>query len=361
MEPFFLNSVLQLSQELIRFKSTAERLDEREAIIEYCRLLLDSTGAKIQIKRFDKHPLLLASLKGKGPRLCLYAHLDVVDGTPREFKPKILKNRLWGRGSGDMKGSAAVMIELFSWFARQKNRPALDLLLTTDEEDGGLKGTGTLLKKGYRCDAVLIPDSSTGLRDLILEQKGLLEVKLWRKGKSAHGAHPHLGQNAVEMLWGDYEKIKKLFEKDKGKAWGMTLNLGSFSGGQDTNQVPSHAEMNLDMRFVKEKDVHRVLKAIHDITRNVEVHLISPPFIQDPKDVFVKQFIESVVKVTKKKPIFAREEGASDARFFSHYGIPALVTGVKKDAIHSEGEWASVKEIRQLYEITKDFVENLSA
>jgi len=353
----FLNSILQLSKELIHFESTEGRLGEREAIVEYCRLLLESTGAKLKVMHFNKNPLLLASLKGKGPRLCLYAHLDVVWAAPKEFKAKVSKGRLWGRGSGDMKSVAAVMIEVFSWFARQKNPPALDLLLTTDEEVGGLNGTGALLKKGYRCDAVLIPDSSTGLSDLILEQKGLLELRLWRKGRSTHGSTPHLGRNAVETLWEDYTKIKKLFERDQNKEWGMTLNLGRFSGGQSTNQVPDFAEMCLDMRFVEEKDLNRVLKAIHEITANVEVILKSPPFHQSEKDPHVKAFLESVRRFTKRTPTFSREAGASDARFFSHYEIPAIVTGIKKGEIHSEGEWASVKEIQKLYEITKDYVE----
>ncbi len=362
MSPFpFLNNIVELAEDLIRFKSTAERLDEREAIIEYCRQFLEPTGTKIQIHHFNESPLLLASLKGTGPRICLYAHLDVVDANLKSFDPEVRHGRLYGRGSGDMKGAAATLILLFAWYARQKHPPALDLLLSTDEENGGLDGVGALLKKKYHCDVVVMPDSDHGIDKLILEQKGLLELRLWQNGKSAHGATPHLGQNAIELLWQDYQKIKALFKKEEDKKWGKTINLGRIQGGKDINQVPDFAELCLDMRFTKDKERERVLNTISRLTKKVEIQLNSPPFVQDPKNKYVHAFEAAVEEWIDEKPERIGEESASDARFFSHRGIPTLVTGVKKGNMHSEGEWCSVHELQLLYQITESFIERCRA
>lgn len=77
MEEKSFNPPLELARRLIEFETTEERLDQREAIIQYCRGLIDPR-AHVSVKRFKKNPLLLASLKGKGPRICFYAHLDTV-------------------------------------------------------------------------------------------------------------------------------------------------------------------------------------------------------------------------------------------------------------------------------------------
>lgn len=348
-------AILELSRRLIEFVTTASHVEEREAIIEYCRGLIHES-AEIKMLRFKKNPLLLASIKGKGPRICFYAHLDVVGAAKKEFRPKVKDGRLYGRGSGDMKGAAAVMIELFNDLAKEPNHPPIDLLLTTDEEVGGMDGAGALLKKRYRCDVVVIPDSGMGLYKIILEQKGMLELRLWKKGKLAHGARPEKGINALELLWKDYEKIKKIFAPDRRKKWAWTLNLGQMHGGMHNNQVPSHAEMFLDIRYTKEKDRKKILNRIYRITNNVEILLDSPPFIQTKENSFVKIFKKSLEHHLKDKSEFAREAGASDARFFSHYGIPAIVTGIRKKHIHAEDEWCSLRELKLFYFVLKDFV-----
>jgi acetylornithine deacetylase/succinyl-diaminopimelate desuccinylase-like protein len=350
-----LNAILELSRRLIEFQTTVNRLDEREAIIEFCRQKI-TPQAKVTVQRFKKNPLLLASLKGQGPRICFYSHLDVIGGLAREFRPKVKKGRLYGRGSGDMKGAAAVMIQLFNDLAEQPTRPNLDLLLTTDEEVGGADGAGAILKKKYRCDVAIIPDNGTGLTDLILEQKGMLELRLWRKGKPAHGARPQTGINALELLWKDYERIKKIFTPDRKKTWGTTLNLGQLFGGMANNQVPSHAEMFLDIRYSTPRQHQKILHKIGEISKHVQILLDVPPFMQDKENEFTKRYKKCVENQLGKKVNFSREAGASDARFFSHYGISSIVTGIAKKNIHAENEWCSVSELESFYEILKEFV-----
>ncbi len=358
MEEKSFNPPLELARRLIEFETTEARLDEREAIIEYCRGLMNPR-ARVAVKRFKKNPLLLASLKGTGPRICFYAHLDVVGGAKKEFRPKVKNGRLYGRGSGDMKGPAAVMIELFNEMAAWEQVPNVDLLLTTDEENGGMNGAGALLAKKYRCDVVVIPDNGMGLKEIVLAQKGVLELRLWRKGKLAHGSRPKDGVNAIELLWKDYEKIRKIFKADRKKGWATTFNLGQMHGGFYNNQVPSEAEMYLDIRYTEERQRKRILKHISSITNNVDVLLDFPPFTQDSDNVFVQQFKKSLELHVGGKPEFYRESGASDARFFSEHGIPAIVTGVHKKNIHAENEWVSVHELEVFYKVLKDFVGSL--
>jgi acetylornithine deacetylase len=73
----------------------------------------------------------------RGRSLLLNSHLDTVgvENMPDPFTLKREDDKLFGRGTYDMKGSIAVMLLLADYFAER--RPPLDIMLTfvADEED----------------------------------------------------------------------------------------------------------------------------------------------------------------------------------------------------------------------------------
>ena len=94
----------------------------------------------------------------------------------------------------DMKANVACLMTVFKDVADKVNYP-LGLQLVTDEEIGGFHGTKYQIEKGVRAEFVVVGEST----DLNIKNraKGILWAKISAKGKTAHGAYPWRGENAI--------------------------------------------------------------------------------------------------------------------------------------------------------------------
>ena len=86
-----------------------------------------------------------------------------------------------------------------------------------------------------------------------------MRLKLIGRGKTAHGARPWLGENAIENLIADYFKIKRHFELTAPGHWHRTLNFSRIQAGKAVNQVPDYAEALFDIRFTENDDMEAVV------------------------------------------------------------------------------------------------------
>ena len=354
-------TITDLTNDLIKFPSTKENEKARKDIVKFVRKQFERE--KVFITEFEKNgvfSIVINLKKEKNPSLFLNGHLDVVPAKKEDFIPKIKGNRIYARGSGDMKGAVAVMIEVLKYFSKQQNIPSLGLMLTTDEEIGGENGVNYLInKKGYKSKLAIIPDGGWDLSRIVLNQKGVLHLKIKAFGKSAHGSMPFLGENAINKLLRYYSEIKKIIPEIKEGEWKNSINLGKISGGEAINKVPDYAEMFLDIRVVG-KDKEKIFNEIHKITNgNVEITAEGNVFIQSKNNYFLKQYAKIVSEETRKDILFCEVEGASDARFFSEKNIPTIITGIKSANLHTENEWVDIKEMERFYNILIKLVHSL--
>jgi len=296
------------------------------------------------------------------PALLLNGHLDVVPAKPEDFRPYQKDNRIYGRGSGDMKAACAVMIEIMKKMASEERPPSLGLMLTTDEEIGGFNGVGYLVEtRGYRPELALIPDGGRNLATLAVNEKGVLHLKLKAFGKAAHGSRPFLGENAVDKLIGTYQELRKFIPQLREQKWQNTMNLGKIQGGEATNKVPDYAEMDLDIRFVGKEDKDKILRQVREVTSDFEILAQGPPFVQDENDHFIKDYQRIAEEVLGQELSLYRSEGASDARFFSEVGVPVISTKINCDNIHAEREWVDIDSMERFYDIVLAFVRSFSS
>ena len=136
-----------LLQELIRFDTTNPPGNE-EACVAHIESLLQEHG--IASERYEKtpgRPNLVARHPGSngGPPLLLYGHVDVVTtvGQPWTHPPfaaEISDGYVWGRGALDMKGGVAMCVAAFVAAHETGSATPLELLILSDEEDGGDDG-----------------------------------------------------------------------------------------------------------------------------------------------------------------------------------------------------------------------------
>ncbi len=354
------NKILSLSKKLIRLRTTADNLQQLEEAVKLCADYLGQAGLSVyQYKKNNKPSLVALTQKTKKPKLMLVGHLDVVDAENDQFTPQIKGNKLFGRGASDMKSLVAVMMVALTKVAKERLDKNIGLMLTTDEEIGGANGVGFLLKeKGFRPACAFIPDSGDNWQ-LVIEEKGILHIKLTARGKSAHGSRPWEGVNAIDKIIAAYLKLRRYFPEAKKEKWSETMNLGRIVGGESVNKIPDKAEMYLDFRLTSRYSQDSLYNKIKKIVgKEVKVERIAGGDVNvcglDNKCIndfylFAKDFLHKKIQ-TK------RVHGASDGRYFGALGIPSIIIKPRCGNTHGKNEWIDIDDLMRFYQLLLSFL-----
>jgi acetylornithine deacetylase len=111
---------------------------------------------------FEGRPQLAARFRGTGGggSLLLNGHIDVVPGTPEQFRPHVEGDRLIGRGACDMKGGiAAMVIAAETLAAAGELRGDVIVCTNTDEESSGVGGLACA-RHGVSADFAIVAEPS---------------------------------------------------------------------------------------------------------------------------------------------------------------------------------------------------------
>ena len=349
--------VISLTKELIRYKTMHAHPEEIHRCMDFIQELLD--GHQVDYQRLDHNyipSLLVLPHPGKTP-ITLMSHIDVVDGPDELFFPLEENGRLYGRGSIDDKYAVAMSLILFISHLQQARDNGLDqdslpfgLLITGDEEVGGCNGAKHALRQ-FHTDFCIALDGGSPDK-VVVKEKGVIKLKLICRGKTAHGARPWLGVNAIEGLIEDYQALRSYFIQDAPDHWHRTLNFGTIRAGTSHNQVPEFAEAVFDIRYTEDDDPDQLIASIRQAVKGqVEVEMKEP--------LFHGGFSEYLNLLQQKLPHiqFGFEHGASDARFLSEHNIPGIVWGAEGEmSQHSEEEHVVIQSIHQMYSILDEFL-----
>ncbi len=153
---------------------------------------------------------LLAAIRGKKlPLLGFNAHMDIVEpgeGTAWAFPPfaaTVQNDRIYGRGTCDMKGALAAMAQALV-IAHQTSiehplqRAVLACFVTEEEAGEGMAFKEILHDLQWRPDAVVLGEPSE--MQIARGQRGKLEFFLRAHGKRAHTSVPEVGENAAYKI-----------------------------------------------------------------------------------------------------------------------------------------------------------------
>ena len=125
-------SFLAATCELLAVPSTSDRPNDLDRALG---MVLGFVGPGFRVERFESRgkPSALIYRDAERPRfrVILNAHLDVVPGSPEQFRPRRAGLRLYARGAQDMKVSALVQAQVFRELAGHLPYP-LGLQLVTD-------------------------------------------------------------------------------------------------------------------------------------------------------------------------------------------------------------------------------------
>ncbi|MGX4687347.1 ArgE/DapE family deacylase [Vagococcus sp. JNUCC 83] len=268
---------IECLQDIIKMKTIN---GNEEIVAKYLQEKLKQVNISTELIQYaDNRSSLVATLK-KGDSdhkiLGLTGHMDVVDpGDASEwtfppFSATIKDNKLYGRGSTDMKsGLMAMAIAMIELQEENKNFNGTVKLLATVGEEVGELGAEQLTKLGYVDDLDgLIVGEPSGY-NIVYTHMGSINYTVTSAGKEAHSSMPKEGYNALNHLidfsYHINKKMDDISTKYVNEELGSTIhNITIMNGGNQVNSIPNFASLQGNIRSIPEFSNDDIIKVLQD-------------------------------------------------------------------------------------------------
>ena len=288
---------------LVSFETVTGNVAENSEALSYVESLISKDAEVKRIKNKDAEILIAGNSNIMTPDVGYMVHMDVVAGKPEQFKVSIKADKIFGRGTSDMKFSIPIGISLLNQLIATKSKITFSLAITTDEEIGGFAGGAFLAEKlKFRPKVLIVPDGGDNLT-FVNKAKGVCQLVITAKGSPAHASRPWVGRNALDMLSTLSVELLKIYGKNNIKEnWNTTMNTGQIQGGISINQVCPVAVMKVDFRYPETDSIEKITKTVSGIaakiSNNITIEKAStglPTFTNT--DLFVvKDFLKTMEK-----------------------------------------------------------------
>lgn len=369
--------ITELTKKLIRIPSVSPKdLGCQDIMINF----LSNLGFKIKKININNTNNFWAT-RGSGKTLTFAGHTDVVspgaykDWNNNPFYPLVKNDVLFGRGASDMKGALAAMLVASKRFIKKypNHKGRLSFLITSDEEssavDGTIKVVDYLMSKKDTIDYCIIgePTSSNEIGDFIKNgRRGSLTADLKILGVQGHIAYPHLADNPIHK---GLPIILKLLSVplDQGNSFfsPTSVNIPNIHSGNGSNNIiPGDLFVQFNFRFSNEISVDQIktkFKKIleqNKINYSIKWYLSGLPFITK-KGLLIDTVIESILNITKNKPILSTDGGTSDGRFIAKFNSQIIELGLTNQTIHKVNECVKISDLKILTLIYENIMKKL--
>jgi acetylornithine deacetylase len=355
-------AVLEILQELIRTPSVNPTIspDEahgEEAIAKVARDWLIANGVKTWLEEVAPgRPNAVAEVgAGKEPTLIFCAHLDTVGTqgmTIPPFEPKLEGNRVYGRGSYDMKGSAAAIMSAVAALAHVNLSGRVLVALVADEEYASI-GAQDFVKR-HRADACVLTEPSEGR--LILAHKGFVWAEIVTTGRAAHGSRWDLGVSAIAKMGRiisalenfDQVELRRRVHPLVGPA---SQHCSLIEGGSGLSTYAEQCRLKVERRTLPGESPQRVMRELEEVIRSTGEEaqvcclLDRPPLDCDRESRIATCLREAATAAMGATP----EEGGvgywMDAALFHAAGIPTVNYGPGGAGAHEAVEWVDLDSV----------------
>jgi len=284
-----------------------DRLAKRGFQTEYYRAL----GTPGDTDQYPRMNIVARKASAPGPCVHFNSHIDVVKvghGWQQDpFQAELVGDRIYGRGSCDMKGGlAASIIAIEAYLELNPDHPgAIEISGTADEETGGYGGVAWLAEQGImavpRIDHVIIPEPLNKDR-VCLGHRGVWWAEIETRGRIAHGSMPFDGDSAIRHMMALLEKFEThLYPALSRKQTDMpvvppgarqsSININSIHGGESEEFdglpapiVADSCRTIIDRRFLIEETLDDVKAEVYDLIKDLRES--RPGFECDIRDLF---------------------------------------------------------------------------
>ncbi|HYY87772.1 MAG TPA: ArgE/DapE family deacylase [Chloroflexota bacterium] len=341
-------------------------------LAEYVARELNDLGMQVQsIEPAPRRTSVLGRLPGNtGDRsLMIYAHLDTVPtGDPAEwtyppFSATIADDKIWGRGAKDCKlGLAAALMaaRLLERCGIQLNGD-LQIVAPADEEMGGQWGIARMIDQGMlKADWAIYGEGTPD--QITIGHRGMLNVQVTTRGKTAHTARKHLGENAILKMCQLAPRLDALeftgWQPHPVVPGGPVASANIIRGGMKENVVADRCTVTYDVRFPPgvhyqtlldqiQAEIGRAQREIPTLGQvDVELSNVGRPSFMDPDNPLV-HYLRRAASEVEGADVPARGMLAtSDSRWILlDAGIPIVNFSMGNDSGHRPNEWAGIQDL----------------
>lgn len=311
-------------------------------------------------------------LKGANRSFGFNGHTDVVPvgdlaaWTHDPFGAEVVGDRMYGRGTTDMKSGVAAFVAAAMDFVRQTPPDgAIVLAITGDEEGEAEHGTLALLDwmaaHGECMTHCLVgePTCPEVMGDMMkIGRRGSITAFFTAQGVQGHSAYPHRAKNPMSAL---VKLMARLEEKplDEGTAHfdASTLAITTIDcGNPATNVIPAKGSATVNIRF---NDAHSgasvtawlqghadAVAAETGVSISLRVSVAGESFLTPPGELS-NMIARAVQAETGRTPALSTSGGTSDARFVKDH-CPVVEFGLIGKSMHQVDENVSISDIRSL-------------
>ena len=378
---------IELAKRLVSYDTTSR--NSNLALIEFIRDYLDGHGVTSELV-FDEEGGKANLYATIGPQdksgILLSGHTDVVpiddqDWHTDPFQLIAKDDRLYGRGSSDMKAFIATVLSLVPILAQRDLRTPIHLAFSYDEEVGCL---------GVRRLIDLLADRPNRPRLCIIGEPTMMQTGVSHKGKhtwrcqvhghEAHSSLVHQGVNAIEAAAELIARLKEMarrkrdhgpFDPDFQPPY-STIHTGVIQGGTALNIVPRECTFDFEIRPLPGEDIEPMIAELRELAETrllPEMRAVRPdtgitieersaaPALSTPDDAEVTQLVAALsgANVTVKVP-FGTEGG-----LFSAAGIPSIICGPGSiDQAHKPDEFIALDQVARCEAFLQRLIDRVS-
>ncbi len=358
-----IENTLDLLFDLVAFKTVYPDTKSFRDCFTYIRNFF--TGTNLHIQEFScngEQSMVIATHDTKFFDIIFCGHIDVVEAPDRLFTMQKDGEILRGRGVSDMKGQVAVMMEILRRAPTLTDKK-IALFLTSDEERGGFYGTKHLLfDQDYTAHVAIVPDGGF-YYNLVIESKGVLQLKITTFGTGSHSSLVWEGNNAIAKLLNIYDAIITKYPLPRAHHdWRSSFNLAKIEGGDSLNKVPDTASLYLDIRHTHTDSMESILGYIQtlDQTAATEILATGDPFYAQDSNYCIHSYIQICESILGRPIMREKCHSSSDGRFFVSKNIPCIMMNPVGGNIHHVDEWVDQQSLSTLATIYANYIENFS-
>ena len=335
--------------------------------------------------------------EGSGPNILMNGHLDIVPPGNIEnwhgfdpFGAEIDEHgNIHGRGAADLKGGLSVQLfamKLMKLLIDKGRSLSGNLIFSAvvHEEAAEMFGMEylckeTLPKKNLPINLVLLCEPTN--LDVVLGQRGKVEVVVKTFGRTAHSSTPHLGINALAKMIPVLENVFNVRQESHkshpllGESSVTVTNLICKPG--TLSIIPDECEISIDRRYMPDDSIEALLdgfrklfetikmndpdfKATVDVRKNVETSYTGyskevlkyhPPWITDETSPFVRKIISGLKKVNQNPKIRYWKFGTDGSLTAGLMGIPTIgYSAMEEGLAHTPEEMVNCEKMKSSLE-----------
>ena len=381
------NNSVKILTDLIGFKTISG--EDNSSLIDYCDDILKKLGAT-SFRTYDdekKRVNLFATLKAKNSNnkkpIILSGHTDVVPvskgWSSDPFTATIKDDKLYGRGSCDMKGFIACALAYAPIYSKSDLDRDIHFSFTFDEETA-CQGAPILIeelkKRGIK-NGICIIGEPTNMK-IIDAHKGCYEYTTYFKGLAGHSSAPHKGVSAVEYASRYVNKLIELREKLRERTPKdsifdpphSTLSIGGIFGGIAHNVIADKCHVNWETRPVVKEDAVFLNQELDKYANEILLPEMKKTF---PNSSIEKDIIGEIVGFDREEKSDACElisnltgdnsrqvvSFGTEAGLFQEIGISTVVCGPGSiEQAHKIDEFIVLDELKKCLDLLDGIKKN---